>query len=42
RIGSARLIDNVGVAIGTGFLAAAEATVASQQAELAADLQEGI
>ncbi|MEH6381210.1 MAG: pantoate--beta-alanine ligase, partial [Dietzia cercidiphylli] len=42
RIGSARLIDNVGVAIGTGFLAAAEATVASQQAELAADLQEGV
>ncbi|MFN3600676.1 MAG: pantoate--beta-alanine ligase [Dietzia sp.] len=42
RIGSARLIDNVGVAIGTGFLAAAEATVASQQAELAADLQEGL
>ncbi|AVZ38569.1 MULTISPECIES: pantoate--beta-alanine ligase [unclassified Dietzia] len=42
RIGSARLIDNVGVAIGTGFLAAAEATVAAQQAELAADLKEGL
>lgn len=39
RVGSTRLIDNVGVAIGTGFLAAAEATVAAQQAEMAADLQ---
>ena len=38
RIGAARLIDNVGVAIGTGFLEAAEATVAAQQAEMAADL----
>ena len=50
RIGTTRLIDNVGVAIGTGFLAAAEATVAAQQAEMdhdltaavpAADSQEG-
>ena len=38
RIGTTRLIDNVGVAIGTGFLAAAEATVAAQQAEMAHDL----
>ncbi|GAA4260716.1 pantoate--beta-alanine ligase [Dietzia aurantiaca] len=38
RIGSTRLIDNVGVAIGTGFLAAAEATVAAQQADMAHDL----
>ena len=38
RIGTTRLIDNVGVAIGTGFLAAAEATVAAQQAEMADDL----
>ena len=38
RIGSTRLIDNVGVAIGTGFLEAAEATVAAQQAEMADDL----
>ena len=38
RIGSTRLIDNVGVAIGTGFLAAAEATVAAHQAEMAHDL----
>ena len=37
RIGSTRLIDNVGVAIGRGFLAAAEATVAAQQAEMAED-----
>lgn len=39
RVGTTRLIDNVGVAIGTGFLAAAEATVAAQQAEMAADMQ---
>ena len=38
RIGTTRLIDNVGVAIGTGFLAAAEATVAAQHAEMAHDL----
>lgn len=38
RIGSTRLIDNVGVAIGTGFLEAAEATVAAQEAEMAHDL----
>lgn len=42
RIGTTRLIDNVGVAIGTGFLAAAEATVAAQQAEMAEDLKEGL
>jgi len=42
RIGTTRLIDNVGVAIGTGFLAAAEASVAAQQAEMAADLTEGL
>lgn len=42
RIGSTRLIDNVGVAIGTGFLADAEATVAAQQAEMAADLKGGL
>lgn len=42
RIGTTRLIDNVGVAIGTGFLAAAEATVAAQQAEMAGDLKEGL
>ena len=41
RIGTTRLIDNVGVAIGTGFVAAAEATVAAQQAEMARDLEEG-
>lgn len=41
RIGTTRLIDNVGVAIGTGFLADAEATVAAQRAEMAADPQEG-
>ena len=40
RIGTTRLIDNVGVAIGTGFLAEAEKTVAAQQAELAAELTE--
>lgn len=39
RVGTTRLIDNVGVAIGTGFVAAAEATVAAQQAEMAADVQ---
>lgn len=42
RVGTTRLIDNVGVAIGTGFLAAAEATVAAQQAEMAEDLKEGL
>lgn len=42
RIGTTRLIDNVGVAIGTGFLAAAEATVAAQQAEMAHDPEEGL
>lgn len=37
RLGTTRLIDNVGVAVGTGFLADAEATVAAQQAELSRD-----
>lgn len=39
RVGTTRLIDNVGVAIGTGFLADAEAVVATQQAEMAAEMQ---
>lgn len=39
RVGTTRLIDNVGVAIGTGFLADAEAVVATQQAEMAKEMQ---
>lgn len=38
RIGSTRLIDNAGVAVGTGFLEQAEREVAAQQQESAAEL----
>ena len=38
RVGATRLIDNVGVAIGTGFLADAEAAVAAQAEELQGEL----
>jgi len=41
RVGGTRLIDNVGVAIGTGFLEEAERSVAAQRAEMASELEEG-
>lgn len=40
RIGTTRLIDNVGVALGEGFLGRAEADLAREQAEMAEDRAE--
>src|SRR5699024_11558302 len=42
RVGTTRLIDNDGVAIGTGLVATDEATLAAQQTQMAADGQTAI